>query len=42
MPKMIEAGSGSIVYISIVNATITNPHFGLYGAAKGGVKRSNA
>ena len=37
IPKMIEAGGGSIVYISTVNATITNPHFGLYGAAKGGL-----
>jgi NAD(P)-dependent dehydrogenase (short-subunit alcohol dehydrogenase family) len=34
---MIKSGGGSIVFISTVNATITNPHFGLYGAAKGGL-----
>lgn len=37
IPQMIKAGGGSIVYISTVNATITNPGFGLYGAAKGGL-----
>lgn len=37
IPEMIKAGGGSIVYISTVNATITNPGFGLYGAAKGGL-----
>ncbi len=37
IPEMIHAGGGSIVYISTVNATVTNPHFGLYGAAKGGL-----
>lgn len=36
-PEIIKAGGGSIVFISTVNATITNPHFGLYGAAKGGL-----
>jgi len=36
-PEMMKAGGGSIVFISTVNATITNPHFGLYGAAKGGL-----
>jgi NAD(P)-dependent dehydrogenase (short-subunit alcohol dehydrogenase family) len=36
-PEMIKVGGGSIVFISTVNATITNPHFGLYGAAKGGL-----
>ena len=37
IPEMIKAGGGAIVFVSTVNATITNPHFGLYGAAKGGV-----
>ncbi len=37
IPEMIRAGGGAIVYISTVNATITNPGFGLYGAAKGGL-----
>jgi NAD(P)-dependent dehydrogenase (short-subunit alcohol dehydrogenase family) len=37
IPEMIRTGSGVIVYISTVNATITNPGFGLYGAAKGGL-----
>jgi NAD(P)-dependent dehydrogenase (short-subunit alcohol dehydrogenase family) len=37
IPKMIEAGGGSIVFISTVNATITNPLFGLYSASKGGL-----
>lgn len=37
IPQMIKAGGGSIVYVSTVNATITNPGFGLYGAAKGGL-----
>jgi NAD(P)-dependent dehydrogenase (short-subunit alcohol dehydrogenase family) len=37
IPEMIQAGGGSIVFVSTVNATITNPHFGLYGAAKGGL-----
>ena len=37
VPEMIKVGSGTIVYISTVNATITNPNFGLYGAAKGGL-----
>lgn len=36
-PEMMKAGGGEIVFISTVNATITNPHFGLYGAAKGGL-----
>ena len=39
---MIKAGGGAIVFVSTVNATITNPHFGLYGAAKGGVDASRA
>ena len=37
IPEMIHAGGGAIVYISTVNATITNPHFGLYSAAKAGL-----
>jgi NAD(P)-dependent dehydrogenase (short-subunit alcohol dehydrogenase family) len=37
IPVMIEQGGGAIVFISTVNATITNPLFGLYGAAKGGL-----
>lgn len=37
IPEMISAGGGAIVFVSTVNAAITNPHFGLYGAAKGGL-----
>lgn len=37
IPEMIKSGGGSIIFISTVNATITNPGFGLYGAAKGGL-----
>ena len=37
IPEMIRAGGGEIVFISTVNATITNPHFALYGAAKAGL-----
>ena len=37
IPEMIKAGGGTIVFVSTVNATITNPHFGLYSAAKGGL-----
>jgi NAD(P)-dependent dehydrogenase (short-subunit alcohol dehydrogenase family) len=37
IPEMIKVGGGSIVFISTVNGTITNPGFGLYGAAKGGL-----
>lgn len=37
IPEMIRVGGGAIVFISTVNATITNPGFGLYGAAKGGL-----
>ncbi|MCZ6680699.1 MAG: glucose 1-dehydrogenase [Candidatus Poribacteria bacterium] len=37
IPEMTRVGGGAIVYISTVNATITNPGFGLYGAAKGGL-----
>ena len=37
VPDMMEAGGGAFVYISTVNATITNPNFGLYSAAKGGL-----
>lgn len=37
IPEMIKGGGGSLVFISTVNGTITNPGFGLYGAAKGGL-----
>lgn len=37
IPHMIQSGGGSIVYVSTVNATITNPLFGLYSASKGGL-----
>ncbi|MBV7335825.1 SDR family oxidoreductase [Chloroflexi bacterium TSY] len=37
IPEMVKSGGGAIVFISTVNATITNPLFGLYGAAKGGL-----
>ena len=37
LPEMIRAGGGAIVFVSTVNATITNPLFGNYGAAKAGV-----
>lgn len=37
VPEMIKGGGGSLVYISTVNATITNPMFGIYSAAKAGL-----
>jgi NAD(P)-dependent dehydrogenase (short-subunit alcohol dehydrogenase family) len=37
VPQMIAAGGGSIVFISSVNATITNPLFGVYSVAKAGL-----
>jgi NAD(P)-dependent dehydrogenase (short-subunit alcohol dehydrogenase family) len=37
IPAMMRAGGGSIVLISTVNATITNPNFGPYSTAKAGV-----
>jgi NAD(P)-dependent dehydrogenase (short-subunit alcohol dehydrogenase family) len=37
VPEMISAGGGSIVFISTVNATITNPLFGVYSVAKAGL-----
>ncbi|MFL5806012.1 MAG: SDR family NAD(P)-dependent oxidoreductase [Roseiflexaceae bacterium] len=37
IPEMIRAGGGSIVFISTVNATITNPLFGVYSVAKAGL-----
>ena len=37
VPRMIEGGGGSIVFISTVNAIITNPHFGVYSVAKAGL-----
>jgi NAD(P)-dependent dehydrogenase (short-subunit alcohol dehydrogenase family) len=36
VPQMISGG-GSIVFISTVNATITNPLFGVYSVAKAGL-----
>jgi NAD(P)-dependent dehydrogenase (short-subunit alcohol dehydrogenase family) len=37
VPDMIGAGGGAIVLISTVNATITNPLFGVYSVAKAGL-----
>jgi NAD(P)-dependent dehydrogenase (short-subunit alcohol dehydrogenase family) len=37
IPEMISAGGGAIVFISTVNATITNPLFGVYSVAKAGL-----
>ena len=37
VPAMISAGGGAIVLISTVNATITNPFFGVYSVAKAGL-----
>lgn len=37
VPEMQRAGGGSIVFISTVNATITNPLFGVYSTAKAGL-----
>jgi NAD(P)-dependent dehydrogenase (short-subunit alcohol dehydrogenase family) len=37
IPEMINSGGGSIVFISTVNATITNPSFSAYSVAKGGL-----
>ena len=37
IPEMIKVGGGAIVFVSTVNAVITNPHFALYSAAKGGL-----
>ena len=37
IPAMVKTGGGSIVYVSTVNAAITNPGFGLYSSAKGGL-----
>ncbi|NJN81011.1 MAG: SDR family oxidoreductase [Caldilineaceae bacterium] len=37
IPEMIKVGGGSIVFISTVNAAITNPLFALYSTAKGGL-----
>jgi NAD(P)-dependent dehydrogenase (short-subunit alcohol dehydrogenase family) len=37
VPEMLKVGGGAIVFVSTVNATITNPGFGLYGASKGGL-----
>ncbi len=37
IPEMIKSGGGAIVFISTVNATITNPSFSAYSVAKGGL-----
>ena len=37
VPEMIKGGGGTIVFISTVNATITNPLFGVYSVAKAGL-----
>jgi NAD(P)-dependent dehydrogenase (short-subunit alcohol dehydrogenase family) len=37
VPAMIKGGGGAIVFISTVNATITNPLFGVYSVAKAGL-----
>ncbi len=41
IPEMIKAGGGTIVLISTVNATITNPSFTAYSVAKGGLNALN-
>lgn len=37
VPEMKKVGGGSIVFISTVNATITNPLFGVYSVGKAGL-----
>lgn len=37
VPVMARTGGGSIVFISTVNATITNPMFSIYSVAKAGL-----
>lgn len=37
VPEMIKNGGGSIIFISSVNGTITNPLFGVYSVSKAGV-----
>jgi NAD(P)-dependent dehydrogenase (short-subunit alcohol dehydrogenase family) len=37
VPELVRAGGGAIVFISTVNATITNPLFGVYSVAKAGL-----
>ncbi|MBA3947928.1 MAG: SDR family oxidoreductase [Herpetosiphonaceae bacterium] len=37
VPEMIKGGGGSIVFISSVNGTITNPLFTIYSVAKAGL-----
>jgi NAD(P)-dependent dehydrogenase (short-subunit alcohol dehydrogenase family) len=37
VPQMISGGGGAIVFVSTVNATITNPLFGAYSVAKAGL-----
>ena len=35
--EMIRGGGGSIIFISSVNGTVTNPMFGVYSVAKAGL-----
>lgn len=37
VPEMIKGGGGSLIFISTVNAVITNPMFGVYSVAKAGL-----
>lgn len=37
VPPMVRGGGGSIIFISTVNAVITNPLFGMYSVAKAGL-----
>ena len=37
LPQMVKGGGGSVVFVSSVNGSITNPHFGAYSAAKAGL-----
>jgi NAD(P)-dependent dehydrogenase (short-subunit alcohol dehydrogenase family) len=37
IPEMVKGGGGSLVFTSTVNSLITNPHFGVYSAAKAGL-----
>ncbi|MEN9938862.1 MAG: hypothetical protein RLZZ387_5441 [Chloroflexota bacterium] len=36
-PELARSGGGSIIFISTVNATVTNPRFAIYSVAKAGV-----
>lgn len=37
IPEMIKGGGGSMIFVSSVNAVITNPLFGVYSVAKAGL-----